>query len=267
MGTEVKEIDLLELFVKVYLFLKEHIKAFILIGILGGIVGLSFGFIKPAKYKYQLVCYSPIMSTSLLEEIVGELKEKDFLHDIIGSLPDSLLEKRKMSFSVELGAIEKDDKYLSITFVCKKPFSPAITEFIVKQAVLKNDYAKEMLADEHNKLQNIIAFLDQEIVRQKNITDANEAQVVVNSEESVADLFIKKEDYSQKLQLLRPVVFAKSTNKVLTEEPSAPIGAVGGAFTGCLVLLLFFGFKFLNGLAKDAASPNKKNVVLMDKTA
>lgn len=264
MSENVKEIDLLALFIRFYQFCKTKFKILFIAGIIGGGAGIAIYFFLPDNYKYEISGVTTEISADIIQKTINS-SEKFFSNPTDSLLkelevPNTLLKKVK-SISASVEGEETDQ--LNISLITNSPISKKDAELLIFSILKRNSYIQDMLNIKKDQIEKIIGFLDDQIENYDQLPTKvlSEEGILIQGEETPTALFLKKKQYEFKLNYLQPVVI--NNFPVLPEPTKSPVllfCIIGSMLLLIVVFIYFIGTK-LNHMVINM---NKQNLSVIN---
>lgn len=249
---EVKEIDLIELFLSLFLFIKKNLIILLLAFLLGGSIGFAYFKIKKETYSYSITINSMNLPKEIVFEEIGLFNE--ILLNSNGdsvfaemNMPSSIIKKLK---SVTTNSTEENSTRIAINIVAYGEVSEQEFTDVLKKYLLNNKYIQELMIQKKGELEETIAFIDNQLNNLQDKIEPNKAGTeYIFTDETPTDLFLKKNNYSKQLKFLAPFVVENYPllPKLSGNGPIA-ITIIGG-FISILLVVLFFVFRYINSIS------------------
>jgi hypothetical protein len=251
------EIDLIELFLNMYIFFKKNFWILFISGLIGGGLGYSTKFYGKKHYESSMLINSYTVSADLLIEYINNIQTiiEDENIDLLSNKMeiDSLSLSNLSKISVEDVYDEKKEQskgYLSVMVEVENnqllnTLSTGILNFIEKETFIKTEID---LFTKNN--QNLISKIDEEIIKLEILQENNLKQSqnkgdvnIYNSQKSFQNELIalikEKQGIEKRLQFKTPfrvirdfTIYQKPVKKTVTYTLS------GGLLFGFIVLLI-----------------------------
>ncbi len=254
MDKEVKEIDLLDLFVQSFIFIKTNFKTLLIFALAGAILGLAYYYFKPKKYSQEIIGYSTITEPQIIKESFLELISPAYRNNLKTKANNEIIASNIEAISkVE---ISDHNDLIKILFTVKKPISGNALPDILNIHLSNNVYINKSFNLKRANLESIISFIDTEIKAKQSLLDISDkfsGTILLGSEETPTSLFIKKQEYEEQLSFLEPFVITV-IGELKNSGPSLIILAFVGAFLSTFV---FISIKILQSLNKLTNSRSK----------
>lgn len=271
MNKEVQEIDLLDLFLKAFVFIKNNLVSILIFGAIGALLGATYSFLRPEKYSQEIVGFSTIIEPEVIKESLSELASPDYREDLSGKTNDETLIGNINSIkNIEISDLNNPEKkVLKLSISSTLPIVSEELRDIIDFNLAGNKYILTTIENKKNRIEEIIIFLEKEIkLKQEALAAASNAKgtFLLNSEETPTSLYIKKKEYEEELSFLCPFVISKIGEPKPANRASLPLLLVLGGFFGCLSVIIFKAIKAIDSLSKEL--PEKRtNLFVYEKSA
>lgn len=260
MKKEVQEIDLLDLFLKTFVFIKKNIVSFLMFGAIGAMLGATYSFIRPEKFSIEIVGFSTVIDTEVIKETICEMASPEYKKNLSKKTNNEKFIRNISAISgIDISELQNSKKkILKLTFYSSQPFESETLQDIIGYNLSENHYISTIIENQKNKIKGIIIFLEKEIkLKQEALAVASDtkATILVNTNETPASLFIMKKEYEEELSFLSPFVVSKIGEPKVANSASLPFLLAFGGFLGCFLVVFFHAIKAINKLSK--ALPEK----------
>lgn len=264
MSENVKEIDLLALFIRFFQFCKNKFKILFIAGIIGGGAGIAIYFFLPNNYKYEISGVTTEIPADIIQKTINSSKK--FFSNPTDSLlkelavPDVLLNNVKnISASIE----DEESNQLNISLITYKSISKKDAELIIFSILKRNSYIQDMLNIKKDQIEKIIGFLDEQIENYYQLPTKvlSEEGILIQGEETPTALFLKKKQYEFKLNYLQSVVINNFPVLPDPTKSSVLLFCVIGSMLLLIVVLIYFIGAKLNHMVINM---NKQNLSVIN---
>jgi len=265
------EIDLIELFIKTYLFFKKHFYHFLLIGFIGGIIGGSYGFFSKTKYESNFIGYTNIVSNEILIEQINNSIVKlhannntEALAKILNTTPEVIKSISKIETFIpeNINPEEKDITRFGINIQLDKNKNFEIIKKNLYNSLITTEYLnkryKIYIRQQNEKLTKLNSEINELDELQKDILNLSDsrAQVVVQTDKKsfhseLMNLFAQKQGIERAIELAEPITIIDNFTTISKVEKNSLKKSIIGAFTLFFLALFFFMFKNLNKLSEE----------------
>ncbi len=267
MKENTNEIDLIDLFMKGYVFIKNRIKVISFFVFAGAIGGLVYFQIQSEKYEETLIGYSPIISNKILEESVKDLAKPGHKEHIYASPADSSIKQTvKCIKKIESSSIGENTNMLKLTFTTSKPTSKEELTKLINNTLLTNEHTLAKLDLKKQRLLSIIDFLDSQIKVKSESEEKGENGIYINNSETPTTLYKEKKLLEEELAFLQPIVITKAYDIVKPAKTPLVTCLIAGGFLSFIVICAYFILKSINHYSQKHFH-NKSKLIVYDKTA
>lgn len=257
------EIDLIEVFLNIYIFIKKHFWVLFISGIIGGALGYSTKFIGKKHYESSMLIESYTLSDNILVEYINNIQTiiNDDNYEYLGSQTNLSVEliSNLEHIETEKTYNEKEKKYLkylkincsSISNSIYKNLSNGLINYLNKMPYVQNEL--EHFVDQNNAL---IEKIDQEILLleklQNNISEnrSKSGVNIYNEQNSFHQdlLGLLREKQRRQKELLYATPFRVIEDFIIYQKPVRKTVTYTfiGAFTLSFLILLILIFKQIN---------------------
>lgn len=254
MKNEVQEIDLLELFLKGFLFVKTNIKFLFIFALAGTILGISYYYFKPQRFTQEITGYSTTIEPEILKESFNKFSNSLYIDELQNQSEDESVVRSLQSITeVEIQDINAENAHLiKIIFTSAKELSGSIFSELIETNLSDNPYITRRIANKKANLESIISFIDTEIqnIQQRNNNNKTSGTILLNNEETPTSLYIQKKEYEEDLNNIQPFIIA-GISKPQESGVSLLTLLFGGAFLGLFIALSINILKALNRITKN----------------
>ncbi len=269
MDQNVREIDLLALFIRIFQFCKDHFIILFFTGVIGGALGIAVCLLYPKSYRYEI--------SGLATEIPADVITKTLntsgrlLSGNIDSLnKQETVSKGFLSKIKSISAVEdsKNSQQVIIKLVTNQPVAKDTAEQFIASLLNNNSFIIERLDFKKKQIEKIIGFIDKQIDNYNGAAGRilEDQGIVIQGEETPTALFLKRKQYEYQLNYLMPLVINNFPLIPESTVPSIYIFIISGSIITLLLVLVYFLFNKLNCMAKNLEKQNL-NVVSYNKTA
>jgi len=266
------EIDLIEVAIKIFAFLKRRFIILLSLSLIGGIIGFSIAKLSPSYYQFSFIGKSVIASNEII------IKQIELLNDKITNKTTAVFQEKPIELcaaydnivKIEVNSGEetqkKEEKESEIEIIVET--SKPVNETLLTNTIIKefatNQYFINELETQKTQLQELISNLESQIENYDNNwnlkgTDKKSPIYVVNSKpESLTQLVNSKLKAQKSLQHLKAfTVIQRPNHSLIVKKSSISYGAIASSillFGG----LIFFLFKEMNTYSKKILLNNKE---------
>lgn len=272
MKEEVKEIDLVELFIKFLHFIRVNFKLLVLIGIAGIILGLVYYFTRPTRYEYKVYGTVSDISPEVFIKSIDDFNSYLKHNDVNNVTNQYSLNQDKVNpiKNIEASLADEETNNVQLTIICNKKLSEQETDSLVSGILLNNTFVVEQLNYRKQELQKTIAFIDKQI---ENYSVIHSSQgnstgngILFSAEETPTTLYLRRNSLEYQLKYLEPFIIKNYPKQ--PKNPTGPIYFYGlaGFFILQLLFMLMMAIRQVNKLAIEYENKNLQ-IIKYNKTA
>jgi hypothetical protein len=260
MGDNVKEIDLLVLFLRFFQFCKYRFWYIFIAGFLGGILGITVYFLYPQTYLYTISAESTEIPVDIIEKTINT-SSKLFTKKIDSLSFSGLNIPNRITGRIKSLTAQKDNtepQKIEIKLITTSPVSKKDVGTLLSDILNNNSYIKERIELRKSEYEKIISFIDGQIAANTVLPDkiAKDQGILVQGSETPTSLFLKRKQYEYSLNYLEPLVIDNFPMLPENPAPSIRIFSLVGGMLLIMVVLAYFAFLKLNSIANRVDSRN-----------
>ncbi|GEM_PF-3390961 len=265
------EIDLIELFIKTYLFFKKHFYHFLIIGLIGGIAGGSYGHFSKTNYESNFIGYTDIVSNEILIEQINNSIVKlckndntESLAAILNTTPEVIKSITKIETFIpkNSNSVEKNITRFGINIQLDNTENFEIIKNNLYKTLINNEYLnkryKIYIKQNHEQLTKLNSEINELDELQKEILNSSNVrgQVIVQTDKKsfhteIMSLYAQKQEIERAIELAEPITVIDNFTTISKVEKNSLKKSIIGAFTLFFLALLYFAFKNLNKLSEE----------------
>lgn len=249
------EIDLIELFIKLVVFVKSKFKAIVIALLIGGVLGSIYYFVQPSKIEYTIFGYTPMFETGIIVNCID-----NFNSDI--KIQEKYTNSKLFAKVKSIEAQSSDDKNIEILVSSKSEVNIDTLSSVIKEYMLNNAFINKKIGLNRKQLQNSIEILDKKIEKVSN----SQHETVGTNESSIAYLLSEKNKHENDLAFLEPFIIT-NTSKTNSVEFGLLIYALLGSVASIFLLLAYYMVKKINSMAENAKDIKEYNIQPIRKSA
>jgi len=270
MGENVKEIDLLVLFLRFFHFCKYRFWYIFITGFLGGILGITVYFLYPKTYLYTISAESTEIPVDVIEKTINTTS-KLFTQKIDSLSFSELNISDEITGRIKSLTAKRDNdnpQKIGIRLITASPVSKKEVETLLSDILDNNSFIRKRIELKKSQYEKIISFIDGQIAANSVLPDkiAKEQGILVQGEETPTSLFLKRKQYEYSLNYLVPLVIDNFPVLPENPAPSIIVFALVGGIILLIVIFSYFAFLKLNSLAESIDS-HSFNIINYSKTA
>jgi hypothetical protein len=266
MSENVKEIDLLVLFIRFFQFCKKRFLVLLIAGFIGGGAGFLVYSLLPDTYQYNISGIATEIPADVIVKTVNS-SNKYFTNKNDSVVNPLAVSKTLFNKVIKISASIEDEESNDLKFelVMSDHITKSDAELLILSILKSNNYINEMLTNKHGQTERIIGFLDEQIKSYDQLPAKVLAEegIIIQGDETPTDLFIKKEQYKFRLNYLQPVTI--NNFPVLPEQTkkSYILFSLIGAILLLALTMLYFALIKINHMAVNL---NKQSLSVINYT-
>lgn len=259
------EIDLLELFLKLFILIRKNIKTIFLAIFIGAMIGSFTFFVYPNYLSYKITGYSPYIEKEVIcnciNEMSLELKSKN-LDEFCKSNNFDKTDFDKIK-SIHVNILkDNSESNLEISILTKMPLNIQNVSNDIENYISMNPYIRKKIAYHESQLKNTINFINEQIDNPKNKDTVNYKELKITlQEESATSLYLKKNDCEKELAFLKPILITNTSPIPTDKKHGLILFILGGSFIAVFLIIIFFFFKKLNKLTAKTPRINSETTL------
>ncbi len=260
MGENVKEIDLLVLFLRFFQFCKYRFWYIFIAGFLGAVLGITACFLYPKTYLYTISAESSEIPDDVIVKTINTTS-KLFTRKVDSLSFPELIISDEITGRIKKLTAQKDNaelKKVEIKLITTLPVQKKEVETLLSDILNTNPYIRERIDLKKSEYEKIISFIDGQITANSVFPDkiAKGQGILIQGDETPTSLFLKRKQYEYNLNYLVPLVIVNFPVLPESPAPSIIIFALVGGVLLIMVVLAYFAFLKLNSIANSVGSRN-----------
>ncbi|MEJ1239095.1 Wzz/FepE/Etk N-terminal domain-containing protein [Chryseolinea sp. T2] len=275
------EIDLLDLFFKSVIVIRDNFWLIVIFFVVGTGIGVAYFMATKKQYESKMIIASNILTTSyakiLFDNANGHLRDGDY--DVLSKQFNMPVETVKQIASLQIeyltraegNDLKESDRYLITVRVYDQKILPALQEGLINHFE-NNEYVRIRVQQQKASLTQMLAAVEKElsdmqqfkgeIVNGKFFSSAKGNVMFdptsVNSK--IIELTQKKIDTKNNLELINSVQLIEGFSPFKHHvKPSFSISVVAGSMFGLIAVSVLIGFKSVRRILRMAEEKNTKN--------
>ena len=246
------EIDLIELFLKIFNFIKNKIKVILIVIFVGAIMATISYYVYPNFLTYKITGYSPYIENNVvcnrINEISSELKNNNLVDFCESNNLDIKTFENIKSITPNI-LKDSPESNIEISIITKMPLDIKDVSKELENYITRDTYISNKISFRESQLKSTISFISKQIdiAENKNDINYNELKFIIQ-EESTTSLFFKKNKGENELAFLEPLIVTNISTIPKVNKSGIFVFIIFGSLIAVVLLFVYFFFKKINKL-------------------